>query len=292
MRVIVKFVFIAMLLPAVGCREMPIIGDNQRVLAKVKGVPLYEKELLNTLPKNPIHGDDSVALTEVAVRNWVGEQLKITEAEARFADDMGDIEKKVEAYRQNMLIQKLNQYYVSERLDTVVSEKEIEAYYNDHSAEYKLSNPKVKGRIVRFSEHYRQAQKLRDLLKTTTEDRMKDLQDICAKNGFELKEFSEWTSWSDFVANLPVRQGVASERLMVVGTVQMLRDDDAHYYFWISDEVARGAVAPIEIQRKTIRESLLRKRQADIIGNYEKELIDMALANGDAKIYENRNNKD
>ena len=92
------------------------------------------------------------------------------------------------------------------------TEEDIAAYYNAHKAEFKLDRPLVKGRIVRFPVNHRQSFKLRELVKASSADRLQDLADICAKNDFELKEFAEWTPWSDFAANLPLRQGMASEQ--------------------------------------------------------------------------------
>ena len=184
-----------------------------RTLAKAGGATLDEQELGRALPAG-LTGDDSVAFAELYVRKWIGKQLKLSEAEQLFSASADDIEAKVEAYRQSLLIRKLDQFYVDERIDTTFTEEDIAAYYNAHKAEFKLDRPLVKGRIVRFPVNHRQSFKLRELVKASSTDRLQDLADICAKNDFELKEFAEWTPWSDFAANLPLRQGMASEQLI------------------------------------------------------------------------------
>ena len=269
---------------------MPAVSfGGGRALAKAGGETLDEQELARALPKG-VSGDDSAAFADLFVRRWIGNQLKLAEAETLFSDAADDIEAKVEAYRRSLLIRKLDQYYVDERIDTLFTEQDIAAYYQAHRAEFKLDRPMVKGRIVRFADHYRQSLKLRDLVRARTDDKLQDLADICAKNGFEHKEFSEWTAWSDFAANLPVRQGAASERLISPGEVQMLRDDDSRYYFLVTEVAARGETAPLDTQRKTIRRILFNQRQAEVIRNHEEELVEAALAAGAAKIYGNRNN--
>lgn len=89
------------------------------------------------------------------VRKWIGKQLKLSEAEQLFSASADDIEAKVEAYRQSLLIRKLDQFYVDERIDTTFTEEDIAAYYNAHKAEFKLDRPLVKGRIVRFPVNHR-----------------------------------------------------------------------------------------------------------------------------------------
>ena len=170
------------------------------------------------------------------------------------------------------------------------TEEDIAAYYNAHKAEFKLDRPLVKGRIVRFPVNHRQSFKLRELVKASSADRLQDLADICAKNDFELKEFAEWTPWSDFAANLPLRQGMASEQLIRPGEVQQLRDNESHYYFFVTEVAGSGQTAPLETRRATIRRILFNLRQAEVIRSHEEELVDAALTEGEAKIYGNRNN--
>lgn len=290
MRIAKKITVGVLLLAAFGCREMPSMNiGGGRTLAKVGGATLDEQELGRALPKG-LTGDDSVAFAELYVRKWIGKQLKLLEAEQLFSASAEDIEAKVEAYRQSLLIRKLDQHYVDERIDTTFTEQDIAAYYNAHKAEFKLDRPLVKGRIVRFPDHYRQSAKLRDLVKARSADRLQDLSDICAKNDFELKEYSEWTAWSDFTANLPLRQGTASERMIKAGELQQLRDNESQYYFLVTEVVGSGETAPLETRRATIRRILFNLRQAEVIRTHEEELVEAALAEGEAKIYGNKNN--
>ena len=289
MRIATKITIPLLLLAAFGCREMQTMTlGGGRTLAKVGGTTLDEQELGRALPKG-LTGGDSVAFAELFVRKWVGKQLKLLEAEQLFSASADDIEAKVEAYRQSLLIRKLDQFYVDERIDTTFTDEDIAASYNAHKAEFKLDRPLVKGRIVRFPVNHRQSLKLRELVKAHSSDRLQDLADICAKNDFELKEFAEWTTWSDFTANLPLRQGMASEQLIKSGEVQQLRDNESQYYFFVTEVVGSGQTAPLETRRATIRRILFNQRQTEVIRSHEEELVDAALTEGEAKIYENKN---
>ena len=165
MRIVTKITAGLLLLAAVGCREMPTVTvGGGRTLAKAGGATLDEQELGRALPAG-LTGDDSVAFAELYVRKWIGKQLKLSEAEQLFSASADDIEAKVEAYRQSLLIRKLDQFYVDERIDTTFTEEDIAAYYNAHKAEFKLDRPLVKGRIVRFPVNHRQSFKLRELVR-------------------------------------------------------------------------------------------------------------------------------
>ena len=235
------------------------------------------------------------------VRKWIGKQLKLSEAEQLFSASADDIEAKVEAYRQSLLIRKLDQFYVDERIDTTFTEEDIAAYYNAHKAEFKLDRPLVKGRIVRFPVNHRQSFKLRELVKASSADLMAESALASSKEAgepaacpavasAEPPAVAEWTPWSDFAANLPLRQGMASEQLIRPGEVQHLRDNESHYYFFVTEVAGSGQTAPLETRRATIRRILFNLRQAEVIRSHEEELVDAALTEGEAKIYGNRNN--
>ena len=178
---------------------------------------------------------------------------------------------------------------MDERIDTTFTEEDIAAYYNAHKAEFKLDRPLVKGRIVRFPVNHRQSFKLRELVKASSADRLQDLADICAKNDFELKEFAEWTPWSDLRPTCRcVRNGVGA--VDPTGRGEHLRDNESHYYFFVTEVAGSGETAPLETRRATIRRILFNLRQAEVIRSHEEELVDAALTEGEAKIYGNRNN--
>ena len=101
------------------------------------------------------------------------------------------------------MIRKIEQYYIDNEPNTVVTDADIEEYYNAHKSEFRLDKAFVKGRVVSFDEKYRQRDKLFEMMRSPKAERQKDFKDICLKNGFPLKEFAEWTEWGDFLSMLP-----------------------------------------------------------------------------------------
>ena len=56
-----------------------------------------------------------------------------------FSASASDIERKVEEYRQSLLIRKIEQYYIDNEPNSIVTDADIEEYYNDALSE--LENP-------------------------------------------------------------------------------------------------------------------------------------------------------
>jgi hypothetical protein len=163
---------------------------------------------------------------------------------------------------------------------------EVKEYYNSHKSEFRLDKTIVKGRIVSLDEKYRQREKLYDMMRSPKAERQKDFTDICIKNGFMLKEFTEWTEWGDFLAMLPTsRSRNYDSFLSKRGDVQKMSSDGVVYYFQIKEVLNKGDIQPLELARETIARVLSTQRQSEAIKGREEVIKEQALANGHARIY-------
>lgn len=282
-----KIAVVATVVFLAACQELPSYFASDTTLARAGGKTLQLRDVVSVVPKG-VMGDDSVAFMDRYVDRWVRKQLMLEEAEVLFSSSEEDIDKMVEEYRQALLIRKLEQFHVDRSVDTVFSDTEIEAYYNEHKADFRLDNTLVKGFIVQFDEGYRQARKLKELMGGRSEEKQRDFRDICAKNDFTVTDFrTTWVDFSEFLSYLPTLRMQNYDSMLTPGTVQEMRDSRSYYYFRIDDVRREGETIPLERLRGTIRRILFNQRQGEVIRNHEEELFSRATENGDIKIYEN-----
>ena len=233
-----------------------------------------------------VEGEDSAAFVKVYVDRWVRKQLKLREAEVLFSASEADIDRMVEEYRQALLIRRLDQEYVDRSIDTVFTDEEIAAYYNAHKSDFRLDRPLVKGRIVRFTEGYRQARKLRTLMESPGAQQQRDFRDICEKNDFTVTDFrDQWVDFPEFLSYLPALQSQNYDPVLASTAVQEMRDSKSHYYYQIDAVRREGEPIPPERLRSTIRRILFNQRQNEIIRTHEEELYARGTENGEVKIY-------
>ena len=268
-----------------GCRELPRYFAGDTTIARAGGKDLRLGDVRSVVPQG-LSGDDSAAFMKVYIDRWVLKQLKLQEAETLFSSSAGDIDKMVEEYRQALLIRQLDQHYVDRSIDTVFTADEIAAYYNAHKADFKLDRTIVKGRIVRFTEGYRQAAKLKTLMASKSEAQQQDFRDICEKNDFTVSDFrDQWVDFTDFLSYLPTPRSQSYDPLLASTAVQEMRDSHSHYFFQIEDVRREGEPIPPERLRGTIRRILFNQRQGEIIRRHEEELCARAAENGEVKIF-------
>ena len=287
MRHFLKIYVIAIAVLLSSCRELPdyLVGDN--TVARVGREELTTLEISQAVPKN-LTGADSLAFVKLYIDKWLIRQLKIEEANQLFSSSEKDIEKLVEDYRQSLLMNKVDQYYVEQQMSNDFTDVDILAYYNTHKSDFTLDRTLVKGRILRFDASYRQSKRLKEqMLKaasSTTDD--KTFTDICEKNGFLLIDNrSEWINFTDFLANLPTTKSQDYSSVLDKLGIQEMKANDACYYFDFTSVCRKGNVAPLELVADNIRRILITQRRSEIIKAHEDEIVSKAMGEGHARLY-------
>ena len=277
--------FFAALMLLSGCRELPAYFSADPVLARVGARELKRSELQKALPQG-VTGEDSAAMARTTIDRWVHKQVKLQQAEEVFSASVADIDRKVEDYRQTLLIHKLDELWVDRQIDTAFTAKEIADYYNAHKADFRLDRALVKGRIVRFKEGYRQQHMLKTLMAGKSEAQQQDFSDICEKNEFTVTDFREkWVDFSEFLSYLPALRTENYDSVLASGEVQQMRDSKSHYYFQISEVGKVGDNIPLEMITPTIRRILYKQRQEAIITRAEEEIYKQALTEERVEIF-------
>lgn len=279
----------AALLLAAGCQDISRIPGGSRVLAEAAGRKLHLREVRAALPRG-MTGADSAAFVERYVAKWARKQLKLREAEQLFSRSEEDIDSLVEAYRESLLIRKLEQHLVDDRLDTLVTEEQVAAYYAAHASDFKAPQTLVKGRVVRFDSGNRQAAKLHRMMSRPSASAGQDFADLCTKNNFVLDDFtSSWVTYTEFLSYLPILRSRNYDALLIPGRVQQMNDSRSGYYFEITEVVRPGEVLPLDRVGQTIRRILFNRRQNEIIRDYDERLYRQALEEGDVTLYNEEN---
>ena len=169
-----------------------------------------------------------------------------------------------------------------------VSDEDIAEYYNTHKSDFTLDRTLVKGRIVAFSDSYRQAKRLKEQMQkaatSATDD--KTFADTCEKNGFQyIDNRSGWINFADFLSNLPTTRTQDYEPLLDKMGIQEMEANGTRYYFDFSSVCRRGDVAPLEVVADNIRRILVTQRRSAIIRSHEESIVDQAEQQGHARIY-------
>jgi hypothetical protein len=96
-------------------------------------------------------GQDSVDLIEQHIKGWIKKQLMIAEARKQFAFDEAELERRVLDYRYALMIHEFEKYNISRRLDTFISDEEINSYYNENIDNFELKQNIIRGTFIQIN---------------------------------------------------------------------------------------------------------------------------------------------
>lgn len=229
-------------------------------------------------------GADSVALAEGYINQWVRKEVKMQEAVRVLAAELEDVDVLVEEYRTSLLSSRLEQRYLAGKLDTLITDSMVLAYYEAHRGEFLMDRTILKGRIVRLPDNYRQSVKLFNLMGSNNAEKQQDFLDLCKKNNFDLHTFENWVDFSEFLSYLPVRRDKNYDYILSGNEIRQMADADSKYFIQIDEVVRKGEKAPLERVNDMVRKILFNRRRVEIVGLYNDSLYNAALMEGLVRI--------
>ena len=111
-------------------------GADKDVIARVNDDYLYASDI-KALTKG-LKGADSTEVLKNYANNWVRKKLLLQKAIENIPEDDVSITKKVEDYRATLLLYEYEKALINKRLDTAVSQKEMDDWYEKLKGDFPL----------------------------------------------------------------------------------------------------------------------------------------------------------
>lgn len=271
-----NLIIILVVICLVGCGKLSLYNqDRGELLASVGDRELYASDLTHIYTQG-VTVEDSIAMVESYINQWVRNQVKSLAAEAAFEENPSQIESMIRDYRNSLIGYKFESDYVDSRLDTVVTQDQITKYYEANRANFRLSGPVVKARVARIPATVRNFNKLTELFKSDKEQAKSDFQSICEKNNYQLDDFTgEWTDFSFVIRHIPFTDKNFDEFLKAKRYYEV-EDDQNRYMMTIESFRPTGDYSPQVREMANIRKILLNQRRSELLKQLEDSLYNQA----------------
>ena len=267
-----------------SCRAISSFLSDDEIVAEAGSAKLYRSELNTLIPSN-IEREDSIRLARQYINAWALDQLFLTIAEQQLSKSDKDVTKELEDYRKSLLKYRYEQLYINERLDTAVSEDNVEAYYTANAGRFELSRPVVKARYLRIPSDSPALAKIR---KKMSSDQAQDLVDADSLAYSSALKFTTWGNrWID-VASLASEFGtdyVTVISSIKAGWVEMTDSTGVTSVAYISEMVREGGLAPLEYCTPQIKDMIISSRKQSLVTGLEQDLLKDAREKGQFVIF-------
>jgi hypothetical protein len=255
-------------------------------IAKAGDAILYSDDIKDIVPFGT-SAKDSIDLINKFIDNWVREALVIQKAESNLADEQKNVEKQLNDYRKSLITYIYEKELVKQKLDTTITEAEIEEYYNNNKPEFELKDNIIKVIYVKLNKKAPSIDKLKKWYKS---DNLKDKEQLASychqfADNFYLDD-SSWLLFDDLLKEIPI-QTYNKELFLQNNRFVEVSDSLNHYFLNIKDFKIRNSISPLSFEKENIKNIILNKRKLLLINSMKQDVYNDALNNNKIEIYIN-----
>ena len=286
-----KLVLIALVvMTAMSCkmvRELSETAAQMRhgeVVARVGKHRLHRSDLSKFIPAG-VSPEDSAGLAQRYINAWAEELLLLDMAQEQLSKEQKDVSAELEEYRRSLLKYRYEQLYINQRLDTLVTDEEISAYYKANPDKFKLDRPVIKSRYLIIPADSRSLKELRQ--KMSSDDDNVALQADSLAFTTAIKYVDSSDSWMDAII-LAQELGTDYGSLLssIKNSFAEFTDDAGNLHLaYIVEMVPAGKTAPLEYCSNRIKDIILSARKHSLETSLETDLLEDALQSKKFVIY-------
>jgi hypothetical protein len=267
-----------------GCSSDPGSEKDRKVVARAGTAYLYADQLLNIVPEG-VSGADSVAFLRKYIDNWSRETLVIQKAESNLTEEQKNVERQLQDYRNSLITYAYEKELVKQKLDTVVTDAEIEEYYNNNQKDFELRDNIIKVIYVKVSKTAPGIEKLKRWYKS---DNMKDREQLTSychqfAGNFYLDDNS-WLLFDDLLKEIPI-QTYNKELFLQNNRFVEVSDSLNSYFLNIKGFKIRNSASPLSFEKENIRNIILNTRKLQLITRMKEDVYNDAANNKQIEIY-------
>ena len=259
-----------------SCQVNKTEDNKGEVIVSVYGKKLYKTDLENIVYEG-ISYHDSVVRAKVYIDKWVHNQLLIRQAENNLNPQQLDFSKRLEEYRNSLVINKYETELINQNLDTEVTEDQIYEYYNDNKSEFRMNRDIVQLASVSLPNDSKKKWVFTKLFRDYDSlmiDSLTSLADQYAINyDFNIKE---WRNFEEVINtyNLKVKDNKSflnDKKFFVVN------DEETYTLVKICDYRLIGDESPCEMETDRIKYIILNNRKKELLENLYNDLYSKAI---------------
>lgn len=267
-----------------SCDLLPEKEKKGDVVARVSDKYLYAEDLEGLVPAGTSK-KDSLSITQNYINNWIRQELLLQQAEANLDENQMDFSKQVDQYRNSLIIFQYESELVRQKLDTNVSEQEIEAYYKQNQSSFLLHENILRVQYAAIDLNSTQAPRFRQLLRSDKSADQEKLNELCQVHAHSCQLDDQlWISFNEFAGKVPV--AIADQRNFLESNPYFEVQDTAfRYLVRVKEYKIKESVSPLSFETANIRVILLNKRKSEMLKQMEEDLFKSAQSKKNIEIY-------
>lgn len=271
-------ILIAILLSS--CNELTSI-KNDKLVSRVGENYLYESEI----PDFSLY-EDSLIRKKVFIDSWAREKilfdLSLVNLDQKSIINLDEL---IERYKRDLYINSYKDILVNSMVDSIISDSEIDEYYDKNLNKFKLNEDLIKFRFVKIPLDNINLNKIRNgLIRYSSFD-----MELIDSLSFQLASYnlndSLWITKRDFFNQVDFVNYENQKKYVKKGQLISKRDSMYVNLLFIDDILQANSVAPRSYLSDRIKSTIYNNRKILLIKELNKEIINDAIKSKKYELY-------
>jgi len=259
-------------------------NNHEEPVARVFDHYLYPSDISDAIPVGTTL-QDSIVLAKRYVDTWVKDQLMLNQAEQALTEEQKDFDKQIAEYHRSLLIYSYRQKLLQQKLDTIVSENEVQSYYQENINNFLLSQNVIKGTFIKVPLDAPRVDQLRIWSRTNGENDLDQIEKYCINYADKYDDFNDtWVFFSSIKVQLPMQISQPTRYLRYNRNIETT-DSLYRYFLHVADHIPEGEVAPIEMVTDDITNIIMNKRKIEFFQDLEHMVYSDGVSRNQFEIY-------
>jgi hypothetical protein len=238
--------------------------QGEKVIARANDEYLYMSDIAAVMKNMP--RQDSAAFIANYAESWVRRKLLLKKAEENVPSGELGIDKKVEDYRQSLLLYEYEKGLINQKLNKAVSDEEINDFYEKNKAKFTLESDIYDIQYVQIRQDAQDLDKMRPIIiaPRTADDTLKR-EGYCKAMSPDNYSFSSnnWMATSAILKKFPITADVLKG--LPAGKFTEFKNSRDSYFLLVKDVRHMGDPSPLEFIRNQIKEVIVNKKKVILI---------------------------
>lgn len=257
-----------------GCKK----SIDPKIIVQVFNATLSEDDLMPLFRGN-LSFEDSVFIRSEFIDDWIRRQIILHESKNILNDSEKDFNQEINSLKEDLLYQAALQKLILERIDTLLTDTDLQNFYEENASEFELVQNLVKLRFYKIPNNNTAVLKYWDEFQKENSSIYKTLRELAVnQNGNYFETTKSWLRFDDVLKELPINT-YNQENYLQNNKFINIKDGDFIYFIEIVDFLIKSEISPFEFEKDRIKNILLNQKKLAQKILIENELKEKAIKN-------------
>jgi hypothetical protein len=261
-------------------------NSKEEPIARVNDNFLFFSEIQESLDENMSQNDSMLAVNN-AINNWASKKLLYEKAIFNLSNSkQNELDQLVRSYESDLYISNYEKEWLKTRVDTIVSNDQLQSYYNDNKNKFRLRQDILLARFIELPiENFNKTQIVRSFRRLNFQDKIY-LDSISLQFKSSFINDSVWLRPELFFNKFKIENKIKYNRYLRKKSFFEIKDLESLYLVYISDIQKKNDYAPMSYVKPTLVQILLNKRKLDMKKQLKTDILKQGISEKNFEIYD------